>query len=285
MGDNQISIGKREVGADNPVFVIAEVGINHNGDMNEARRLIQAAIDSGADAVKLQSYITEKRVPVDSPIYDILKKCELSFKQQQELFDLGESLGGTVFSTPFDDESVDFLESINAPVYKIASFDSVNKALLRKVSTTGKPVIMSTGMTNLNELGAAWKALGGKEDGTGCDLALLHCVSAYPTPAEESNLSMVPLLHTLHNGPVGYSDHTLGVEIPVMAVAAGAQIIEKHFTMNTKAEGPDHALSADPSTLKEMIEGIRRMEQILGKREMRIREVERGIVPFRRATD
>jgi sialic acid synthase SpsE len=285
MDKNTITVAGRALGDNQPVYVIAEVGINHDGDMESARSLIHAAKEAGADAVKLQTYITEKRVSVDSPVFEILKKCELSFDQQRELFELGNAIGVTVFSTPFDDESVDFLESISCPVYKIASFDSVNKALLRKVATTGKPVIMSTGMTNLEELGEAWKALGGQSDGTGCDLALLHCISAYPTPAEEANLGMIPLLDSLHNGPVGYSDHTLGVEIPLMAVAAGAQIIEKHFTLDIQADGPDHALSADPQTMKEVVEGIRRMEKIMGKREMRIREVEQSIVPFRRASD
>ncbi len=281
----QIQIGNQKIGQDCSVFVIAEVGINHNGDMNSAKLLLQAAKDAGANAVKLQTYITEKRVPADSPVFEILKQCELDFEQQQELFEFGRKMGIVMFSTPFDDESVEFLESIDCPVYKVASFDSVNKGLLSKIGKTGKPVIMSTGMTNLEELGLAWKSLGGKDDGSGCELALLHCVSAYPTPAEEANLSLVPLLKELHGGPVGYSDHTIGVEIPVMAVAAGAQIIEKHFTLDTQSSGPDHSLSADPDTLKEMIVGIRRMEQILGQAEMRIRDIERDIVPFRRATD
>jgi N,N'-diacetyllegionaminate synthase len=280
----KMKVGNQKIGHDCPVYVIAEVGINHNGDMKLAKELLQSAKESGANAVKLQTYITEKRVPSDSPVFDILKKCELSFDEQEELFAFGKELNIEIFSTPFDDESVDFLDSIGCPAYKIASFDSVNHALLRKVSNTNKPVIMSTGMTNLDELGAAWKSLGGNDDGTGCELALLHCVSSYPTPEEEANLSLISLLKELHGGPVGYSDHTIGVEVPVMAVAAGAQIIEKHFTLDTQSSGPDHSLSADPKTLNDMIKKIRRMEKILGKAEMRIREIESSAISFRRVT-
>lgn len=285
MGDKIIKVSDSEIGEGKPIFVIAEIGINHGGDFSIAEELIQSAAAAGANAVKLQTYITEKRVPTDSPIFGLLKQCELTYDEQERLFKIGRDLDVLVFSTPFDTEAVDFLESIENPVYKVASFDTINKALLRKIGRTGKPVIMSTGMTNIEELGAAWKELGGLDDGTGCDLALLHCVSSYPTPPEAANLSVIKLLHRLHNGPVGYSDHTIGTEIPIMAVAAGAQLVEKHFTLDTAAEGPDHALSADPETLKSMIQGIRRMESILGPAQMGIRNIEYAIVPFRRKTE
>jgi len=285
MAKKVLSFGDRKVGEGFPVFVIAEVGINHNGDMNAAEKLLVEAAKAGADAVKLQTYITEKRVARDSPVYDVLKKCELSFDQQKKLFELGRELGITIFSTPFDEEAVDFLESVNTPIYKVASFDSVNKMLLRKIGTTKKPVIMSTGMTNLEELGAAWKALGGADDGSGCDLALLHCVSSYPLDDKKANLAVVPYLHELHGGPVGYSDHTIGIEVPALAVAAGAQLLEKHFTLDTAADGPDHAMSADPTTLQEMIKKVRWVEKVMGVRTLGVRDAERSIVPFRRATD
>lgn len=279
-----IAIAGRSIGDGSPVYVIAEVGINHNGDMETAVKLLRAAAAAGADAVKLQSYLTERRVPADSPIFGILKKCELTFDQQRELFDLGRELKLSVFSTPFDDESVGFLESVGTPAYKVASFDSVNLALLRRIAATGKPVIMSTGMTTVEELGAAWRALGGREDGTGCDLALLHCISAYPTAPEDARLAMIPYLKSIHGGPVGYSDHTIGVEVPSLAVAAGAQLIEKHFTLDTKAEGPDQALSADPATLREMVDSIRRVERISGGVKLGVRAAEKAIVGYRRAT-
>jgi sialic acid synthase SpsE len=179
---------------------------------------------------------------------------------------------------------VDFLQEINNPVYKIASFDSVNTKLLNKVSSTNMPVIMSTGMTSLDELGAAWKALGGKDDGTGCDLALLHCVSSYPLEDKRANLSIIHYLHSVHDGPVGYSDHTIGTEIPIYGVAAGASIIEKHFTLDSASEGPDHAMSADPQTLKDLVQKVRWIEEVLGKKDMRIRDVEEGSTAYRRSS-
>jgi|TARA_B110000438_G_C15774612_1_gene633484 sialic acid synthase SpsE len=282
MGSKTIKIENTSVGEGEPVYIIAEVGINHDGDMKKAVKLIEEAKKSGANAVKLQTYITEYRVPKDHAVYGILKQCELSHADQKELFSLGRELGITVFSTPFDDESVDFLEEIKSPVYKIASFDSVNTKLLNKVSTTNKPVIMSTGMTSLDELGAAWKALGGKEDGTGCELALMHCVSSYPLEDKRANLAIIQFLHEVHGGPVGYSDHTIGAEIPIYGVAAGASIIEKHFTLDTTSDGPDHSMSADPQTLSELVLKVKWIQEILGSKEMKVREAEKGSISYRR---
>jgi sialic acid synthase SpsE len=282
MGDKITKIGNSEVGTGKPVHIIAEVGINHDGDMAKAIKLIQEAKNSGADSVKLQTYITEHRVPKDHAVYEILKQCELSHIDQKELFDLGKDIGITIFSTPFDDESVDFLESLDTPVYKIASFDSVNTNLLKKVGSTGKPVIMSTGMTNIDELGLAWKALGGKDDGTGCDLMLMHCVSSYPLEDKRANLSIIPYLDSVHGGPVGYSDHTIGIKIPMLAVAAGAKLIEKHFTLDINSQGPDHAMSADPKTLSELVDGVRHVEEVLGPKEMRVRDAEAQAISYRR---
>ena len=282
MGDKVIKIAGSDVGTGMPVHIIAEVGINHDGDVKKAAQLIREAKKSGADSVKLQTYITEYRVPKDHAVYGILKQCELSYDEQKELFDLGKDLGITVFSTPFDNESVDFLESLHTPVYKIASFDSVNTQLLKKVSLTEKPIIMSTGMTNLDELAAAWEALGGKKDGTGCDLLLMHCVSSYPLQDTRANLSTIPYLNNVHGGPVGYSDHTIGTKIPLLAVASGATLIEKHFTLDVNSEGPDHAMSADPTTLSELVQGIRWVEEILGPREMGVRDAEKDTLGYRR---
>ena len=282
MGTKTIQIEDTSVGEGKLTYIIAEVGINHDGDMKKAVKLIHEAKNSGANAVKLQTYITEKRVPKDHAVYGILKQCELSHIDQKELFELGRDIGITVFSTPFDDEAVDFLQDINNPVYKIASFDTVNTKLLNKVSKTEKPVIMSTGMTSLDELGAAWTALGGKEDGTGCELALLHCVSSYPLDDKRANLSIIHYLHSVHEGPVGYSDHTIGTQIPIYGVAAGASIIEKHFTLDSASEGPDHSMSADPKTLTELVERVRWIEEVLGKKDMRIRDAEEGSTSYRR---
>lgn len=284
MGNKLIKLEGRLIGRGQPTFVIAELGINHNGEMSIAKDAIRAAYEAGADAVKLQTYITEKRVAKDSPIFDILKKCELSFEQQEELFQFGNEIGISVFSTPFDDESIDFLSSISCPLLKIASFDSVNLKLLDKVRQVSVPVIMSTGMTSLDELGAAWRALGGKDDGTGCDLALMHCVSSYPTELEEIDMSVVGFLDENHLGPVGFSDHTIGSEAAQFAIFAGASLIEKHFTLDTKMEGPDHTLSVDPMGMHEMVAGIRRAEKIMGIRELRVRDCEQGTLQYRRVS-
>ena len=271
----------RNIGDGTPTFVIAEVGINHNGNMDDAIELIRQAKTAGADAVKLQTYLTEKRVSKDSPIFSILKQCELTFEQQERLFLLAAELDIVLFSTPFDSESVDFLESIQCPLYKIASFDSVNKKLLNKVSQCNKPVIMSTGMTNFDELEVAMDILLG-DNGSEQNLAILHCISSYPTKPEDANLSAINVLKKIYNGSVGYSDHTIGTEVPAFAVAAGAQIIEKHFTLDTSAEGPDHSLSADPHIFKEMIIQIRNVEKIMGQGNLGVRPAETDIVQYRR---
>ena len=161
-------------------------------------------------------------------------------------------------------------------------FKRMNSKLLKKVSLTGKPIIMSTGMTTLEELGSAWKALGGKDDGTGCELLLMHCVSSYPLEDRRANLSVIPYLNSVHEGPVGYSDHTIGTKVPILGVAAGATLIEKHFTLDVNLEGPDHAMSADPGTLLELTNGIRWIEEVLGPREMRVRDTESEALSFRR---
>lgn len=262
------------------VFVIAEVGINHDGDFAKAKKLIESASESGASAVKLQTYITEKRVALDSPIYDILKKCELSFKQQEELFVYAKSLGIEIFSTPFDEESVDFLNDIGCSCFKVASFDLVNKKLLEKIAETKKPVIMSRGMANKNEIDAAMKVL--EKDNL---VALLHCISAYPVKAHtDLNLSTINELVKRYNCPVGFSDHTIGIEAAQFAVAAGACIVEKHFTLSNTDEGPDHALSTEPSAMKEMVEKIKYVREMLGKPAWDSIDAEKDILQYRRAS-
>ncbi len=284
MKKNIIQIGDILVGEANPVFIIAEVGINHNGDIDQAKQLINAAKKAGANSVKLQSYLTEKRVSRDHPVYEILKKCELTNIEQKELFDYGKDIGILIFSTPFDDESVDFLESINCPLYKIASFDSVNHKLLRKVSATNKPIIMSTGMTSETELS---KALGSLtvDNKNECNLALLHCISSYPMNDIDANLNVIKHLSEIHPGPIGYSDHSIGINVPILAIGAGASIIEKHFTLDTTQDGPDHAMSANPKILEDMITKIRWAEKVLGNNNLQMRSSEEGSSSFRRFKD
>lgn len=276
-----IEIDGRKIGEGEEVFVIAEIGLNHNGDFETAKRLIDEARKAGASAVKFQTYITEKRVPKDSPIFGILKECELDFDKQKELFRYADDTGITIFSTPFDDESVDFLASIGAPCYKIASFDIVNKNLLKKVAACGKPSIVSRGMATMEEIDTAVEIL----TGSGSKIALLHCVSAYPVPKEASlNLYTINALKERYHCPVGFSDHTLGIDAAAYAVAAGASIIEKHFTLSRKAKGPDHALSVEPSELKGLIDNARWVNGMMGEKVWASVEAEKDILQFRRVS-
>jgi N,N'-diacetyllegionaminate synthase len=263
------------------VFVIAEIGINHGGDTDIARKLIDEAVVSGVSAVKFQTYITEKRVAKDSPIFDILKKCELSFDEERELFDYASEKGITAFSTPFDEESVDFLASVDSPCYKIASFDLVNKELLKKVAQIGRPVIMSRGMADQKEIDEAVEIL----NAGGVDIALLHCVSAYPVNSVSSlNLATIRALGDRYNCPIGFSDHTVGTEAAQYAVAAGANIIEKHFTLSREADGPDHALSTEPVEMKSMVAGIRRVKDMMGTAVWGSVPEEKDILKYRRVS-
>lgn len=275
---SSVRIGQREMGDGLPTFVVAEVGINHGGNVETAKRLIEAAAKSGAEAVKFQTYRTEKRVARGSPIFDILKKCELGEAAHRELARTARDAGITFFSTPFDPESVELLESLDVPAYKIASFDIVNLSLIRSAAAKGRPLIVSRGMASVAEIDRAIAVM----ETARATYVLLHCVSAYPLKPEDANLRIIATLKRRYACPVGYSDHTIGVEVPVLAVAAGACAIEKHFTLDRNTPGPDHALSADPKGLATMVERIRALEPILGLGEIRRLEAEQAIVPYRR---
>ena len=263
---------------DNKVYVVAEIGLNHGGDIATAKKLIDSASKTGVDAVKFQTYITEKRVPGDSPIFGILKKCELPFPAFKDLKKYSIDLGVEFFSTPFDEESVDFLESINCHIYKIASFDVVNHKLLKKVADTKKTIIMSVGMSNLSEVESAFKILKSKTD----NIALLHCISAYPTKEEDSNLSAIYTLKNKFDCVIGQSDHTNDIQAPLYAVAVGAQIIEKHYKINDTMACVDAPVSISELQMKKMINEIRRLEDILGDDTVVIRETEKPCEMFRR---
>lgn len=264
----------------NKTYVIAEIGINHGGDINLAKRMIDSVSRTGADAVKFQTYITEKRVAMDSPIFDILKKCELSFDAFEELQTYSKSLNIDFFSTPFDNDSVDFLNSIGCDIYKIASFDIVNKVLLKKVASLKKPVIMSTGMSNNQEINDAFNILKAKTD----NIALLHCISSYPTQENDANLSAIAKLIKSFDCVIGHSDHTNDIKVPLLAVAAGAQIIEKHFRIDENMDCIDAPVSISEKQLSELVSGIRDIEKIFGDGFVGITKAEEDIVPFRRFT-
>lgn len=263
---------------DNKVYVIAEIGLNHGGNIEVAKKLIDSASKTGVDAVKFQTYITEKRVRNDSPIYNILKQCELPFEAFKELKNYAEKYGIEFFSTPFDEESVDYLESIGCSIFKVASFDVVNLKMLKKVADKKKTVILSVGMSTMDEIHEAYEILHMATN----KIALLHCISAYPTNEEAANLAAIFTLKEKFDCIIGQSDHTNGILVPLYAVAAGAQIIEKHYKINDSFECVDSPVSITEEQMKKLVNEIRRIERIFGVGEFGVREAEKGLTSFRR---
>jgi sialic acid synthase SpsE len=270
------------INQENKTFIIAEIGLNHGGDLQVAKDLIDSAIRAGADAVKFQTYLTEKRVPTDSPIFDILKKCELPFEAFKELKAYSDEKGVLFFSTPFDDESVDYLESIGIELYKIASFDIVNNALLRKISNTGKPIILSVGMSTIDDINKALEILkNGKSK-----IALLHCISAYPTEEKDANLAAVhSLINSFPDLVIGQSDHTDNILVPLYAVAAGAQILEKHYKITEDMDCIDAPVSISEAKFSALVKETRRLEAILGAGIPQSSEAQKGTEQYRRFKD
>ena len=260
-------------------FIIAEIGINHGGDIDLAKKLIDSAVRSGVDAVKFQTYLTEKRAKAGSPIFDILKQCELPFSAFKELKEYSEMKGVLFFSTPFDEESVDYLESIGVALYKIASFDVVNTPFLEKVAKTGKPIIMSVGMSSIQEITAALETLQKHNS----KIALLHCISAYPTSEEDANIGAIhSLIVNFPDCVVGQSDHTNDIQVPLYAVAAGAQILEKHYKVSENMECIDAPVSISESQMAKMVTETRRLEKILGTGIPESTLVQKGTEQYRR---
>lgn len=273
-----IVVDDRIIGDNYKTFIVAEIGINHGGDIELAKKLITAAIKNGADAVKFQTYITEKRVPKNDPLFPILKKCEFKKEETIEIFEFAQKKHIIFFSTPFDEESVDLLANLNVPLLKISSFDIVNKKLLEKAAKTHIPVVLSRGMANTNEIETALQIY--KKYNT--KYILLHCVSSYPTQHKDANLNAIKILKEKYDCPVGYSDHTLGITVPVYAVAVGACVIEKHFTLDKTLKGPDHSISADPAEFKRMVRKIRDLELILGNGNIMMSDAEKKSIIYRR---
>lgn len=257
-------------------LIIAEAGVNHNGDMELAKGLIEAAAAAGADMVKFQSFKTEAMVTKTAPKadyqknksgsadsqYHMLKKLELDRDQHLQLMAHCRLCGIQFLSTAFDPESIELLHSLAIPLYKIPSGEITNKPYLKAIASKHKPVIMSTGMSEISEIRAALAVL--YENGlTKADITLLHCNTQYPTPMEEVNLRAMVQLRELLGLPVGYSDHTCGIEVPIAAVALGARVIEKHFTLDRRLPGPDHQASLEPRELKAMVSAIRNVEKAL----------------------
>lgn len=260
-------------------FIIAEAGVNHNGDIKLAYELIDAAKEAGVDCVKFQTYITkndisrfcekaeyQKTEEAESQ-YEMVKKLELSFEDFKALKEYCEQKEIMFLSTPFDIESVQFLDSLDMPVWKVASSEVENFQLLRYIGETGKPVILSTGMCEMEEIEAAVKVL--KRFGT-TELTILHCNTEYPTPMQDVNLKAMETIAQKFGCKIGYSDHTQGIEVPIAAVALGAEVIEKHFTLDRTMEGPDHAASLEPHELKQMVDAIRNVEKAVGNAEKQV---------------
>lgn len=270
-----IRIGARLIGGSQAVFIIAEAGINHNGQMSYAKKLIDVAKDAGADAVKFQTFNTEELVTQSAQKadyqkeaggsgesqYDMLKRLELKKGDFIELARYSKKRGITFLSTPFDKESVDLLDAIGMPVFKIGSGEITNFPLLTYTARKGKPIIISTGMATLPEIEEALKIL--RKQGAK-NTILLHCVSSYPARIEDINLKVMETLKRAFRLPIGFSDHTLGLTASIAAVALGACVIEKHFTLDKKLPGPDHRASLEPNELKQMIRAIRDVEKAMG---------------------
>ena len=273
------------------VFIIAEAGVNHNGDISIAKKMIDVACEAGVDAIKFQTFKTEKLVCAntekaeyqkkttekDESQAEMLKKLELSKEEHDELIQYCNDKRIMFLSTPFDEESIDLLVELNLPIIKIPSGEITNYPYLKKIGQLGKKIILSTGMSTLEEIADAIKVL--KNNGTE-DITLLHCNSQYPTPMKDVNLNAMNTLKDVFHLNVGYSDHTLGIEVPIAATAMGANVIEKHFTLNRAMEGPDHKASLEPNELKEMVMAIRNIEKALGNREKKVSYSEKINLPI-----
>jgi N-acetylneuraminate synthase len=289
-----IEINGRSIGADLPVYVVAEMSANHNGEFEEAVRIVEAAKQAGADAIKLQTY-TPDTITLDCDndyfrvkgtiwegknLYELYGEAYTPWDWQPKLKEVAGRVGLDFFSTPIDVTAVDFLEDLGVPAYKVASFELVDIPLLEKIGSTGKPVIMSTGMATLDEIKEAMDVL--ERAGSGRPV-LLKCTSAYPAPAAEMNLRAIPTLAEELDVPVGLSDHSLGTTAAIAAVALGACVVEKHFTLSRGGSSPDSAFSLEPAEFAQMAAAIREVEKALGKSTCAITAKENESRAFRKS--
>ncbi len=290
-----IRLGRRSVGPGEPCLVVAELSGNHNGDLGRAVATIEAAAEAGADAIKLQTYTPETItlqsdrpefvVPGNGPwggrrLWDLYREGHTPWAWHQRLFEAARRYGLEVFSTPFDPSAVVLLESLAAPAYKVASFELIDDPLLRRVAATGKPIILSTGMANLEEIGHAVQTL---RVAGATEVIVLRCTSSYPAPDAAMHLRTLPVLAAMTGCPVGLSDHSLGVVAPVVAVTLGACLIEKHFTLDRSAGGVDSHFSLEPAELKALVDAVKRAETMLGTPTFGPGLAEEGSIVFRRS--
>lgn len=270
-----VNIGERKVGPGHPCFIIAEAGVNHNGSLEMARQLVDMAVQAGADAVKFQTFKAERIVARDAPKaeyqvrntgntesqFEMISRLELSPEMHRDLWNYCNGLGILFMSSPFDQQSADLLADLDVAVFKIPSGELTNLPFLDHVAQKGKPMIVSTGMANLSEVETAIHTI---HQANNRDLMLLHCLSNYPADPADVNLKAMATMTMAFQVPVGYSDHTTGIEVSLAAVALGACIIEKHFTLDRNLPGPDHPASLEPEELASMVRGIRTIEASLG---------------------
>lgn len=292
--NKKIQINGRDISSDFPPYIIAELSANHNGSLETALKIIEQAKLCGADAVKLQTYKADT-ITLNSKneefmirgglwdgqsLYELYEKAHMPWEWHKPLFEYARKLDITIFSSPFDRTAVDLLEDLNAPAYKIASFEAVDLPLIKYVASTGKPMIISTGMADKEEIAEAIQAA----YAGGCkELAVLHCVSGYPAPAEDYNLRTIQDMASSFNIPVGLSDHTLDNTTAIASVVLGASIIEKHFTLNRNGGGPDDSFSLEPEGLKHLCVGAKTAWQALGQVDYGRKSSEQGNAQFRRS--
>ena len=290
-----MKIGRRNIGPEHPVYVVAELSANHNQDFDHAVRIIEAAKEAGADAVKLQTY-TPDTITIASDreeflvsggtlwdgrnLHDLYAEAFTPWDWQPKLKQVAEDLGMDCFSSAFDSTAVDFLEEMGVPAHKVASFELVDIPLIQKMARTGKPLIMSTGMATLDEIEEALQTARGAG---ATQIALLKCTSAYPAPAEDMNLRTIPEMARRFGVPVGLSDHTMGIAAPLAAVALGACVLEKHLTLSRSTPGPDSAFSLEPHEFKAMVDAVRIAEKALGEVHFGLSAKEQASRRFRRS--
>ena len=279
------------------VLIIAEAGVNHNGSLEIAKRLVDKAVEAGVDIIKFQTFKAEKLVSrsakqaeyqknnigntADDSQYNMLKKLELSEQDHQELVDYCNKKGIRFWSTAFDLDSIEYLHTLNLGLWKIPSGEITNYPYIKKIAQFHEPVILSTGMCEMDDISAAMNVLlnnGVRRN----QITILHCNTEYPTPYEDVNLLAMQLIQEEYQVPVGYSDHTKGIEVPIAAVALGASVIEKHFTLDRNMEGPDHKASLEPDELKAMVSAIRNIEKALGSGKKTVSESERKNIAIAR---
>lgn len=290
----EVNIDGRLIGPKHPPYIIAELSANHNGDINRAFKIMRAAKNAGADAIKLQTY-TPDTITLDcnredfqisgglwdgQSLYNLYENAHMPWEWHEPLFDMAKNLDITIFSSPFDYSAVELLENLNAPAYKIASFELLDFPLIKRVAKTGKPMIMSTGMANKQEIGSAINIA---RDNGCSDLIVLHCVSGYPAPASEYNLNTIADIGSSFKVIPGLSDHTVDNASAIAAIALGACVVEKHVTLNRNGGGADDSFSIEPKELSQLCCDARSAWQALGKINYEVTEAEKNNLKFRRS--